>query len=265
MNYEDLSIDRVGRVAVITLERPETRNVISDEPLVSELVDACELIGADREVRAVVVTGAGTAFSAGGNVRAMHERDGMFGGPAHAIASRYRQGIQRLIIAVHELPVPTIAAVNGPAIGAGFDLSLACDLRLAASTAKFGETFVNLGLISGDGGSWLLPRAVGPQRAAELTFTGRIIDADEAMSLGIVLSVHDPETLVAAAVDLATSIALKPPVAVRTAKSLLRRAASSDLRDALEAAADAQALQHGADEHREAVESFLAQRKGQRS
>ncbi|WP_373069074.1 enoyl-CoA hydratase-related protein, partial [Gemmatimonas sp.] len=227
MNFQDLSIDRVDHVAVLTLERPETRNVISDEPLVHELVEACELLGSDRDVHAVVLTGRGSAFSAGGNIRQMHERAGMFGGPTDAIASRYRSGIQTLIKAVFSMPIPSIAAVNGPAIGAGFDLALACDLRLASSTAKFGETFVNLGLIPGDGGSWLLPRAVGPQRAAELAFTGRIVDAQEAAQLGLILSVHEPDSLVPAAIELATTIASKPPVAMRYTKTLLRRAADT--------------------------------------
>lgn len=258
MNFQDLSIDRVDHVAMITLERPETRNVISDEPLVHELVEACELIGADRGVRAVILTGRGSAFSAGGNIRQMHERAGMFGGPADAIASRYRTGIQRLIKAVFSLPVPSIAAVNGPAIGAGFDLALACDLRIASSTAKFGETFVNLGLIPGDGGSWLLARAVGPQRAAELAFTGRIVDAHEAVQLGLVLSAQEPDSLVPAAVKLAATIASKPPTAMRYTKALLRRAADASFNDVLDAAADTQAILHGTDEHRHALESFLA-------
>ncbi|MFP4514316.1 MAG: enoyl-CoA hydratase-related protein, partial [Acidimicrobiales bacterium] len=179
MTFQDLSIEIDDGVAMLTLDRPESRNVISDEPMVRELPAACEQLGRDPDVRVVVLTGRGTAFSAGGNVRLMHEKAGMFGGQPHEIADEYRRGIQRLVLAVFHLPVPTIAAINGPAIGAGFDLALACDLRLASSTARFGETFVNLGLVPGDGGSWLLPRAVGHQRAAELAFTGRVIDADE--------------------------------------------------------------------------------------
>lgn len=257
MNFQDLSIDRIDHVAVITLERPETRNVISDEPLVHELVDACQLLGSDRGVHAVVLTGRGSAFSAGGNVRQMHERGGMFGGSTDAISTRYRAGIQRLIRAVFGLPVPSIAAVNGPAIGAGFDLALACDLRLASITARFGETFVNLGLIPGDGGSWLLPRSVGQQRAAELAFTGRIIDAHEAAALGVVLDVHQPDDLLPAAIELATTIASKPPIAMRYTKGLLRRATAASFDDVLDAAADAQAILHGTAEHRLAVENFV--------
>ncbi len=245
-----------GPVAVLTLDRPDTRNVVSDQPLLDELVAACARLDGDPSVRAVVLTGAGPAFSAGGNVRAMHERQGVFGGPPHELEAWYRDGIQTLIRAVHGLRAVTIAAVNGPAIGAGFDLALACDLRLASTTARFGETFVDLGIIPGDGGAWLLPRAVGVQRAAELTYTARIVDADEALMLGIVLAVHEPASLVDAAVSLASTIAAKSAPALRAAKSLLR-ASEAPLGDVLDRSAALQALLHQTDEHRAATQAFV--------
>jgi enoyl-CoA hydratase/carnithine racemase len=246
-----------GPVAVVTLDRPATRNVVSDQPLLDELVAACARLDADPAVRAVVLTGAGPAFSAGGNVRAMHERQGPFGGPPHELEAWYRDGIQRLIRAVHGLRAVTVAAVNGPALGAGFDLALACDLRLASTTARFGETFVDLGIIPGDGGAWLLPRAVGAQRAAELTYTARVVDAAEAVSLGIVLAAHPPEALLGEAVALATAIAAKPAPALRAAKTLLR-ASEAPLGDVLDRSAALQALLHQTDEHREAAAAFVA-------
>jgi enoyl-CoA hydratase/carnithine racemase len=257
-DFDALTVAVDGGVALLTMTRPETRNVISDEPLVTELAAACRSLNEDPDIRAVVLTGAGTAFSAGGNVRKMQAREGMFGGQPHEIAAAYRRGIQQLIQSVWGLEVPTIAAVNGPAIGAGFDLALACDLRLASSTAKFGETFVTLGLVPGDGGSWLLPRAVGNQRAAELAFTGRIVDADEARELGIVLSVHEPADLVAAAMDLGSRIAEQPAVAMRYTKRLIRHGANLGLAELLDETADVQAMLHGTAEHLAAVERLLA-------
>ena len=257
-----ISVDVDQGVATITLERPDVRNVISDAPLVDELPLVCDWLNGSPDIRAAVLTGRGTAFSAGGNVRLMHERAGMFGGAPEEIAQAYRHGIQRLIRAVVDVEVPVVAAVNGPAIGAGFDLALACDLRLASTTAKFGETFVNLGLIPGDGGSWLLPSAVGWQRAAELAFTGRIVDAEEAVRLGIVVSVYDPDELVAAAGDLARTIAAKPAMAMRYTKRLLTRArAGTPFDQVLDEAAVMQGTLHGTKEHHEAVSAMLDRRR----
>jgi enoyl-CoA hydratase/carnithine racemase len=255
--YDALTVAVDDGVALVTMTRPDTRNVISDEPLVTELANACAVLNRDPQVRAVVLTGAGTAFSAGGNVHKMLAREGMFGGAPDEIATAYRDGIQRLIRAVWGLEMPSIAAVNGPAIGAGFDLALACDLRLASVTAKFGETFVTLGLVPGDGGSWLLPRVVGPQRAYELAFTGRIVAAEEAVALGIVLSVHAPDALLDAACTLARTIAAQPATAMRYTKRLIRHGAASGFEQLLEETADVQAMLHGTPEHLAAVRGLL--------
>ncbi len=255
MEYEDLVVERQGRAVMVTLNRPDVRNVISDDPLMGELTELCSVLDADPDVAVVVITGAGTSFSAGGNVTKMRDREGMFAGPAERTALGYQQGIQRLIRAVQSLRPVTIAAVNGPAIGAGFDLSLACDLRLASTTAKFGETFVNLGLIPGDGGSWLLPRVVGYQRAAELSFTGRVFDAEEALRLGVVLAIHPPDQLRAEVLELAGVIGAKPVAALRSAKQLLRRW-TDEFSEVLDSAAPIQALLHQTAEHRAAVDAF---------
>jgi enoyl-CoA hydratase/carnithine racemase len=261
-DVSSISVTVDGGVATVTLERPDVRNVISDAPLVDELPLVCDWLNRTPDVRAVVLTGRGTAFSAGGNVRLMHERAGMFGGAPEEIAQAYRHGIQRLIRAVVAVEVPVVAAVNGPAIGAGFDLALACDLRLASTTAKFGETFVNLGLIPGDGGSWLLPPVVGWHRAAELAFTGRIVDAEEAARLGIVLSVHDGDDLLTAAHDLAATIAAKPAMAMRYTKRLLTRArAGAPFDQVLDEAAVLQGTLHGTTEHHDAVSAMLDRRR----
>lgn len=255
--FEALAVELDGGVLTVALDRPEHRNVVSDDPLMTELTTLAQTVGDDPAVRCLVLTGRGSAFSAGGNIRKMLDGEGMFGGEPAGIVEGYRTGVQRLVRAVHAIPVPTIAAINGPAIGAGFDLALACDLRLCATTAKLGETFVNLGIVPGDGGSWFLSRAVGPQRAMELALTGRVLRAEEALTLGLVLSLHDPEDLLAAATELAASIAAKPPMAVRWTKQLVRRADRATLDDVLDATAPLQAILHGTAEHKDALRAML--------
>ena len=187
MSYQHVLFEVADRVATLTFNQPATRNAISDAGMIDEIVSVLSLIPARQDISVLIVTGAGEAFSSGGNVKKMQAKDGIFAGSAMDIQQSYRLGIQRIPLALYELEVPVIAAVNGAAVGAGFDVAMMCDLRLASTTARFGETFLNLGIIPGDGGAWFLPRALGHQRAAELTFTRRQVDADEALRLGIVL------------------------------------------------------------------------------
>jgi enoyl-CoA hydratase/carnithine racemase len=264
-SFEAVAVEVRDGVATAVLDRPDSRNVISDEPMMTELTSLALHVGSDPGVRVLVLTGRGSAFSAGGNIHKMLDEEDMFGGPPPSIVEGYRSGVQRLIRALHSTPVPTIAAVNGPAIGAGFDLALACDLRLCASTAKFGETFVNLGIVPGDGGSWLLPRAVGAQRAIELALTGRIIGADEALALGVVLSVHASDELLDAAQGLGATIASKPAMAVRWTKQLIRRSEQATLDEVLDATAPLQAILHGTSEHKAALRAMLDAASSRRS
>jgi len=190
----------------------------------------------------------------------MLEHDGSFGGDVYAVQARYRQGIQRMARAMHALEVPAIAAVNGPAIGAGFDLACMCDVRIGSTQARLAESFLTLGLIPGDGGGWLLQRLVGWQRAAELSFSGRTVEAEEALRLGILLELTEPDDLLARARELAASFAAKPPQAVRLTKRLLRHAQRMDFADFLEVCAMAQGMCHHTADHTEAVTAFLEKR-----
>jgi enoyl-CoA hydratase/carnithine racemase len=162
-----------GRIATLTLDRDDLRNALTGTALVDDIVATVEWANREREVSVLVITGAGAAFSSGGNVKDMRRRAKEFSGPVGDIEQRYRCGIQRLPRALAGAEVPLIAAVNGPAIGAGCDLACMCDLRIGSERAAFGETFVNLGIIPGDGGAWFLQRLIGTARAAEMTFTGR--------------------------------------------------------------------------------------------
>ncbi|HEY7608349.1 MAG TPA: crotonase/enoyl-CoA hydratase family protein [Alphaproteobacteria bacterium] len=254
-------VEKANRIATVTINAPESRNTMTDAAMIEALLKALEDVDADRGISVMILTGAGTAFSAGGDVKAMANRSGMFAGAPLDIAEGYRTGVQRIPKALYGLDVPSIAAVNGPAVGAGCDLAFMCDLRLASSTAQFGEVFVNLGIIPGDAGSWFLPRRIGYQIAAEMTFTGRLVGAEEALAKGLVLKVVPPEKLMAEAKALAAVIASKPPRAVRQAKRLLRAGEAMDLANFLEMAAANQALAHTTADHIEAVKAFVEKRK----
>ena len=179
------------------------------------------------------------------------------GGSAYDIRNGYRAGIQRIPLALYNLDVPTIAAVNGPAIGAGCDLACMCDIRIASEKAKFAESFVKLGIIPGDGGAWLLPRIIGMSKAAELTFTGDTIGAAEALACGLVSKVLAPDQLMAEARALAERIAANPGPALRMAKRLLREGQHLRLDSLLEMSAAFQALAHHTPEHDTALAAFL--------
>jgi enoyl-CoA hydratase/carnithine racemase len=257
-----LIVERREHVETWTLNRPEARNPVSDPDVVETLVEAVDRVNADPEVRAVVLTGAGSAFSAGGNVKDMAAHRAPFDGPPAVLRERYRQGIQRIPRAMYACDVPVVAAVNGPAIGAGCDLACMCDVRVAATTATFAESFVRLGLVPGDGGAWLLQRLVGPARAAEMTLTGDTVDAETALEWGLVSRVVDPQDLLETAQGIAARIAANPPQAVRLAKKLLREAAHQSLDSALELSAAYQAIAQRTGDHDEALAALLEKRQG---
>jgi enoyl-CoA hydratase/carnithine racemase len=254
-------VEKANRIATVTINAPESRNTMTDAAMIEALLAALADVDADRGISVMILTGAGTAFSAGGDVKAMANRTGMFAGTPLDIAEGYRTGVQRIPKALYGLDIPTIAAVNGPAVGAGCDLAFMCDMRVASATAQFGEVFVNLGIIPGDAGSWFLPRRIGYQIAAEMTFTGRLVGAEEALAKGLVLKVAPPEKLMDEAKALAAVIASKPPRAVRQAKRLLRAGEAMDLANFLEMAAANQALAHTTADHLEAVKAFVEKRK----
>jgi enoyl-CoA hydratase/carnithine racemase len=259
---KDSVLEVEGRVAVMTFNRDDVRNALTGTALVEEILLVLDWVNRADEVSVMILTGAGSAFSSGGNVREMSERSGIFGGSTQQIQDQYRRGIQRIPLAMEAAEVPLIAAINGPAIGAGFDLTCMCDLRLGSDKAVMGETFVNLGIIPGDGGAWFLQRLIGYQRAAELTLTGRLVSAQEALELGILLEITAPDQLMGRAMELATQIASKPPRAVRMTKRLLKHAQRGTLPDFLDLCACFQGMAHHTDDHVEAVQAFLEKRPG---
>ncbi|WP_150304421.1 crotonase/enoyl-CoA hydratase family protein [Pseudomonas saliphila] len=258
---EFLQVQRNGGVAVVRMNSPETRNALSEPSQMQEFVDLCRDLRRDQSVRVMVLTGNGKAFCAGGNIKDMQNREGIFAGSPYDLRDTYRNGIQQIPLALYELDIPIIAAVNGPAIGAGLDLACMCDIRIASNKALFAESFVKLGIVPGDGGAWLLPRIIGIPKASLMAFTGDTIDAAKALEWGLVEQICTPEALESEALALAERIARNPGHALRLCKRLLREGQHMRLDSLLELSAAYQSLAHHTEDHREAVSAFVEKRE----
>ena len=254
-----LTLERDGGILTVTMSQPETRNALTGNTAVPEFVQLCEDVRRDAGVKVIILTAAGPVFCSGGNVKDMKR----FFDDARTpdlIREEYRNGIQRLPLALCQLDVPVICAVNGPAIGAGLDLTCMCDIRICSDTATFAESFVRVGIVPGDGGAWLLPRAVGMAKASEMAFTGEAISAQEALACGLVSRVVPADQLLAQARQLAVKIAANPGPAMRMTKRLLREGRQATLESLLELSAGCQAIAHKTADHREAVTAFIEKR-----
>jgi len=252
--------EKRGHIALLTINRPEALNALGRDGDGEAVRTASEDINSDPNIRCVVLTGSGKAFSAGGDVKAMRERSGAFAANGVAIRDGYRRNIHVLVRALTGLEVPAIAAVNGAAIGLGCDVACMADIRIASEKAVFGPTFLKVGLVPGDGGAWLLPRLIGMSRASELLYTGRVIDAATAERWGLVSEVVPAETLLEKAFSLAEAIAAQPPHALRMTKSLLRQGQSASYDAIMEMSASAQAISHLTEDHMEGVEAIIEKR-----
>jgi enoyl-CoA hydratase/carnithine racemase len=257
-----LKTSREGAVITLTMSQPETRNALTGNTAVEEFVQACAMISADRTLRAVILTAQGPVFSSGGNVKDMQRYFQQQLSP-ETIREEYRNGIQRLPKALYNLDLPVIAAVNGPAIGAGLDLTCMCDIRIASELATFAESFVKVGIVPGDGGAWLLPRAVGMSKASEMAFTGEALSAQEALACGLVSRVVPHAALMQTAMALAQKIAANPGGVLRMTKRLLREGERATLESLLEISASYQAIAHMQPDHHEAVRAFVEKRPPQ--
>ena len=219
--------DETDGVGCITLNRPERMNAI-DLRLIIELDHVIERAANRPSVRCLLLTGSGRAFSAGADVKEWGT-----GGGDDPDGDGWVPRMHRVMTRLHRLPKPVIAAVNGVAVGAGCDLALVADLRIAATTARFGQAYIRVGYCPDAGGSYLLPQLIGPTKAAELIFTGRIIDPAEADRLGLVNALVEPDQLAATARDWATRLAKGPTVAIGLAKENLRLNRNLAFEDAL--------------------------------
>jgi enoyl-CoA hydratase/carnithine racemase len=259
---EWLKFEKEGHIVTLTMNRPEIRNPLGESDDVKNFEEASSLINNDRDVRCVILTGEGAAFSAGGNVKNMKEKKGNFSGSSVALRERYRYGIHRIVRAVWNIEVPVIAAVNGAAVGLGNDVACLADIRIASKNARFGVTFLKIGLIPGDGGAWLLPKIIGLSMASELLFTGKLINADQAKECGLISEVFEESKLMIEANNLAQSIVKQPPDALRMTKKLLREGMISNFETMLEMSANMQALMHLTEDHQEAITAFFEKRDG---
>lgn len=254
MGYTTLLLDKAGAITTLMLNRPEARNAL-DLVMRREMLDALDEIDADPAARVVIVTGAGGHFCAGGDVKSMKEKR------QTAAEGRARvQALNRLVMRLVDFPKPTIAMVDGFAVGAGCNLALGCDLVVASDRAKFGEVFGKIGLVPDGGGSWLLPRLIGLARAKELVFTADIIDAAEAARIGLVNRVVPAGELATTTRALAERIAAGSPAVLRLAKHMLNRAAVSDLPAALDLEAYSQGLSIPTEDHQEGLRAFFEKR-----
>ena len=254
MGYQTLISERDGGIATITLNRPQALNAL-DLVMRRELASVLDEVEADEAARVMILTGAGGNFCAGGDVKTMRAR-------RHTAAEgRARvESLNRMVLRLVDFPKPTIAMVDGYAVGAGSNLALCCDLIVASDRARFGELFWKIGLVPDGGGTWLLSRVVGLARAKELIFTADVIDATEASRIGLVNRVVPATELMATTRALAEKIAAGPPAVLKMAKHMVNRAATSDLAAALDLEAFSQGIAISSEDHQEGLAAFFEKR-----
>ena len=264
-DYETIILDRDAQehIARITLNRPDRLNAISDQ-MGRELVEAIEDVAADDEMRVLVLTGAGRGFCSGADTGGMAGGQSQGGHSGERGAEEIRRGFgtaQRMILGLHRMEKPTIAMVNGAAVGAGLDLACACDIRTGSSNARFMVAYILIGLFPGYGGAWLYPRVLGSvAKAAELLFTGDFMEAEEALQHGLLNRLATPEELESATMEMARKIAQGPPIAMRLSKLMLYKGLEFDLETAMQMAAAAETITLTSRDHQEGLAAFREKR-----
>ena len=257
MTYKTVKLNIENKIATVTLSDPATRNAITDPTLLEEVKTVLTGIQDNPDVSVCILTGEGKGFSSGGNVKDMLNREKMFAGNHLELQNNYRNGIHSLSKLLYSIEIPIIAAVNGAAAGAGFDLALLCDIRIASERATFCSSFLNLAVIPGDGACWLLRKTVGAQRAAELILTGKTVGAQEALDMGLLLKIVEHDKLLSSANEIAATIADKSRETLVVTKRLLRSTDNLGYEDHLNLCSANQAMFHHAPEHQEALEQFF--------
>lgn len=249
-------------IAVLSFNRPARRNALSAE-VYEGFVSTLPQLAGDPNIRVLMLTGAGGAFCAGGDVKAMNERNQSSASGASASESRVddlRLRQRQVSLALHQFPQPVVAALPGPAAGAGFSIAMAADIRLAAESALLVTAFAGVGASGDFGGSWFLNRLVGPAKAKELYFTSPRLTAQESLALGLVNRVLPDEGFDQAALDFCTEMAQRPPIALRYMKENIDRADTAELADALDAEATAMVRTMSTVDHKEAAAAFVEKR-----
>ena len=264
MSYQTIILEKKDHVARLTLNRPDSLNALNRQ-MFAELNSALEDVAGDREMRALVLTGAGRAFCASADIKEeRQEGDRLLGYmEPNEIYQFIRSGPQGITLKLHQMEIPTIAMVNGLAIGDGFDFVLACDIRIGCERSRFMNAFLQMGLVSNTGATWLYPRAMGVNQALELLFTGDWLAAEDALRLGVLNRMVPSEDLLEETMALAAKIAGKSPVANRLVKGMVYRGLGQSLEEHLPEAAHAEVLSLASEDHREALAAFLEGRKPQ--
>jgi 2-(1,2-epoxy-1,2-dihydrophenyl)acetyl-CoA isomerase len=248
-------VDVSDHIGTLTLNRPEKLNALSGE-MMEVLTAIVERMAESKEVRCVVITGAGRGFCSGGDIASMASGEAL---PNENPVARLRR-LEETARLLHEMPKPTIAQVNGPAAGAGLSIALACDIRIAAESARFGTAFVRVGFSGDFGGTWMLQRLVGPAKARELYFTGDLIDAGEAERIGLVNRVVPDDKLPEETRAMAERIAQGPPIALARMKQNMNLGLVSDYSTLLNAEAENMVMTAATEDNREAIRAFLEKR-----
>lgn len=259
-NFEDLLVEQKLNSLWITLNRPEASNAYSTA-MVSALVEVLKHADSDNSIRVIVITGAGKNFCAGGDIKAMKGKSGMFAGESNALREAYQSGIQQIPITISQIKTPLIAMVNGAAIGAGCDLAAMCDLRIASRDALFAETFAKVGLVPGDGGAFFLTRLIGFGKAMEMFLTCKNYSADEAKEMGLVNHVVLPEELKEKTQELVDQLISLPPIALQMTKKAVNHAYQNDLYSHLELMAAYQGITQRSSDHFKAIDGMLEKKK----
>ncbi|MFZ3229715.1 MAG: enoyl-CoA hydratase-related protein [Pseudobdellovibrio sp.] len=251
-NYKHLKIKTNEQQLWITLNNPDQSNAISME-MIDSLTTVLRYADFDAEIRVIILSGEGNAFCAGGDVKAMQNKTGMFAGESNELRMRYAFGIQQIPKCIEEMSTPLIAMVNGAAIGAGCDLAMMCDLRIGSEKSKIGETFVKLGLVPGDGGTFFLQRVIGFSRAMQMSLTGEIVSGKDAFNIGLLNYFVDAEVLLAETEKLAKKIASNSPVAIQMTKKAMKVAYRNDLLTVLDLSAAYQGIAQRTQDHFESL------------
>ena len=254
MGYQTILVEKSDSVVTITLNRPEVRNALNLE-MREEATRVLDELAGNESIRVLVLTGAGGNFCAGGDVKSMRERR-----LSKEEAKAQMELINAMVLKLANFPAPTLAVVDGFAVGAGCNLALACDLIIASERARFGQVFAKVGLIPDGGGSYFLPRLVGLAKTKELVFTADIIEAAEALRIGLVNRVVAHDRLTAEAQALIEKIAAGPPKALARAKQLLNQSLELNIQKALEMEAEGQAFCLGTEDHQEGLRAFFEKR-----
>jgi 2-(1,2-epoxy-1,2-dihydrophenyl)acetyl-CoA isomerase len=258
MEFQDIIYTKEDGIATVTLNRPETLNALTNA-MTREWMAAIDDAKRDDGARVLVVTGAGRGFCSGANPRQLAARRDL--PPSSEQRDSVPNAIGGVLGAVLDFPKPYIGAINGPAVGGGMDLTSMFDIRIASDRARFGMTYIRMGVIPGNGGCYLLPRIVGVARAAELIWTGRIIDAEEALRIGYVSKVVPHDELMAATQELALQLARGPSVAIQWAKRLIYQCLELDLKEAFETQREAMAIVQRTEDAREGPRAWVEKRE----